>query len=116
LTKFKEIPVTFVRKLKDTYEGVELQSITMECEINKDNINCVWKRYGKVIEEDERITIVSTGRVQRLTIKDLNMQDKQNISCAAIKGRKVDEELASTSTKIVIKGIIFFLRLVSIIS
>ncbi len=99
-----EIPVSFVRKLDDTYNGIEKQSITFECEVNKDNVNCVWKRYGKVIDEDDRVKIETIGRVQRLTIKDLNMQDKQTINCTAIKGRKVDEELASTSAKIIIKG------------
>lgn len=99
-----EIPVAFVRKLEDTYNSIEKQSITLECEVNKDNVNCVWKRYGKIIDEDDRIRIESIGRVQRITINDLNMQDKQTITCAAIKGRKIDEELASTSAKIIIKG------------
>jgi len=76
----------------------------MECEVNKDNVNCIWKRYGKIIENDDRIKIEIIGRIQRITINDLNMQDKQTINCCAIKGRKVDEELASTSAKVVIKG------------
>ncbi len=76
----------------------------LECEVSKDNVNCIWKRYGKEIEQDDRIKIESVGRVQRLTIKNANMQDKQNISCVAIRGRKVDDELATTSTKIITKG------------
>lgn len=102
---FLELPVTFLRKLDETYNGVEKQSITLECEVNKDNVNCIWKKYGKIIENDERIKIENIGRIQKLTINDLNMQDKQTINCCAIKGRKVDEELASTSAKIIIKGI-----------
>jgi uncharacterized Fe-S cluster-containing protein len=76
----------------------------LECEVSKD-VNCVWKKYGKVIDADnEKIFIESIGRVHRLTIKDVNMQDKQNITCCAIKGRKEDDELATTSTRIIIKG------------
>ena len=100
----KEEPVVFVRKLDDTYTAVEKQSVTMECEVNKDNVKCVWKRYGKVIGEDERTRIEVDGRVHRITISNLNMQDKQNLACVAVKGRNDDDELAATFTKLVIKG------------
>lgn len=101
---FTEEPVVFSRKLEDSYTGVEKETITLECEVSKDNIKCVWKRYGKVIEpEEDKIIIESIGRVQRLTIKNLTLQDKQNILCAAIKGRNEDDELATTSSKIVVK-------------
>ena len=99
-----EEPVVFVRKLEDSYTGVEKQTVTMECEVNKDNVRCVWKKYGKVIDSDDKFVIESNGRVQKLTINNLTLQDKQNLSCVAIKGRNEDDELASTSTKIVIKG------------
>ena len=96
--------MVFVRKLEESYTGVEKQSVTMECEVNKDNVRCVWKKYGKVIDSDDKFVIESNGRVQKLTINNLTLQDKQNLSCVAIKGRNEDDELASTSTKIVIKG------------
>ena len=96
--------MVFIRKLEDLYTNIEKASIKLECEVNKENVRCVWKRYGKQIEEDDRIKIESEGRIQRLTISNLNLNDKQNISCVAVRGRNDEDELASTSTKIIIKG------------
>ncbi len=89
--------------MDDSYEAVEKETLTLECEVNKDKINCVWKRYGKLVEESDRIKIESVGRVQRLIISNVNLQDKQSLSCVAIKGRNEDNELATTSTKLTIK-------------
>lgn len=97
--------MVFVRKLKETYEGVERQSLLLECELNKDNVNCVWKKYGKVIEEDDRIKIEVNGRTQKFKISNLMLSDKQNITCAAIRGRKIEEELATTSSRIIVTGL-----------
>lgn len=99
--------MSFVRELDETYTVIEKETIVLECEVNKEQVNCVWKRYGKVIEEDDRIKIESFGKIHRLTINDVNLQDKQTISCSAIKGRKIDDEIASTSAKIIIKGLKF---------
>lgn len=101
-----------MRELEETYTVIEKETIVLECEVNKENVNCVWKRYGKLIEEDDRIKIESIGRINRLTIKDVNLQDKQTISCSAIKGRKVDDEIASTSAKLIIKGLLFCIKIV----
>lgn len=101
--KVKEEPVTFVRPLKETYECVEKETLTLECEVSKE-VKCVWKRYGKAIEVDgDRVKIETDGRVQRLIIKNASMSDKQSISCVAIRGRNEDDELASTSARIVVK-------------
>ena len=91
------------------YNPVEKESVVLECEVSKANLNCVWKRYGKKIEpEDDKIIIETEGRVQRLVLKNVNMQDKQNISCIAIKGRNEDDELATTSTRIIVQGSHFY--------
>jgi titin len=94
--------VTFTRPLTESYTGVEKETLTLECEVSKDNVRCVWKRYGKVVEDDERVRIESDGRVQRYIITNLTLADRQNLSCVAIRGRKVDEELATTNTKIAV--------------
>ncbi len=94
----------FVRPLDDSYKAVEKDTLTLECEVNKDNVRCVWKKYGKVVPEDERTRIESDGRVNRLIISGLTLADKQNINCVAVKGKNDDDELASTSTKIVVNG------------
>lgn len=87
------------------YNPIEKESSVLECEVSKANVNCVWKRYGKKIEpEDDKIIIETEGRLQRLVLKNVNMQDKQNISCVAIKGRNEDDELATTSTRIIVQG------------
>jgi obscurin-like protein 1 len=100
----KEEPVTFVRELKESYTGTEKENLSLECEVSKDNIKCVWKKYGKVIEPVEgKIKIESNGRIQKFTLANLAMEDKQSISCVAIRGRKEDDELAVTNTKIIIK-------------
>lgn len=93
-----------MKKLDESYTGVEKDLVTLECEVSKENTRCVWKKYGKVIEaDDDKIIIESIGKIQRLTIKNLTLQDKQNISCVAVKGRNDDDELASTSTKVLVK-------------
>lgn len=110
--KLTEEPVVFVKKLEEVYNPVEKQSVELECEVNKDNVKCIWKKYGKKIEsDDEKIFIESIGRLQRLTIKNLSLQDKQNITCAAIKGKNEDDELATTSARIIVQGNVFFLNL-----
>lgn len=87
------------------YNPVEKESVVLECEVNKDNVNCIWKRYGKKIEpEDDKVVIENDGRVHRLTLKNVTMQDKQNISCVAIKPKNEDDELATTSTRILVQG------------
>ena len=106
--KVKEEPVVFVRKLNDEYTGVEKDTLTLECEVSKDNVRCVWKRYGKVIEDDDRMKIESDGRVNKLIISNLTMTDKQNLTCVAVRGRNDDDELASTGTKLIVKGLISF--------
>jgi hypothetical protein len=100
--KVKEEPVVFVRPLAESYTGVEKQTLTLECEVSKDNVRCVWKKYGKVVEEDDRVKIEVNGRVQRFIISDLTLSDRQNLSCVAVRGRMVDDELASTATRIAV--------------
>lgn len=73
----------------------------MECEVNKDNVKCIWKRFGKQIQPDDRIKIETIGRVQRLTISNLTLEDKQNISCVAL---HKNEEVASTSGRLNVNG------------
>ena len=74
----------------------------LECEVNKDNVKCEWRRYGKAMEFDPRVLIEKDGRINRLSIMGLKLSDKQNVSCVAVKGRN-DEEVASTATKILVK-------------
>ena len=100
----KEEPVIFVKELKEFYTGIEKDTLCLECEVSKDNVKCVWKKYGKLIEPvDGKIKIENIGRIQKFTLSNLSMEDKQSISCVAIRGRKEDDELAATNTKIVVK-------------
>jgi hypothetical protein len=88
--------------LAESYSAVEKGTLTLECEVSKDNVKCVWKKYGKVLEEDDRVKIEVDGRIQRFIISNLTLTDRQNLSCVAIRGRMVDDELASTATKIAV--------------
>ncbi len=73
----------------------------MECEVNKDNVKCIWKKFGKQILPDDRIKIEAIGRVQRLSMSNLALDDKQNIACVAI---HKNEEVASTSGRLIVNG------------
>jgi hypothetical protein len=100
--KFKtEEPIDFIRKLQDSYTAVEKESIAFECEVNKDNVKCIWKKYGKQILPDNRIKIEAKGKVQHLVISNLTLEDKQNITCVALHN---GEEVASTSGKLNVNG------------
>lgn len=101
--KVKEEPVVFVRQLKEVYQPVEKETLTLECEVSKDNVRCVWKRYGKEIDQDDRVRVEVDGRVQRLIIENVTMSDKQSLSCVAVRGRNIDDELASTVSRITVK-------------
>lgn len=75
----------------------------MECELNKPNAKCVWKRYGKQILPDDRYKIESKDCVQRLLINDATLQDSASISCVCL-GIDGDDEVATTGTKLIIEG------------
>jgi hypothetical protein len=87
--------------LKESYTATEKETIEFECEVNKDNVKCIWKKYGKQIVEDERTKIEVKGKVQRLILSNLNLDDKQNINCVALKN---NEEVASTSGRLNVNG------------
>ena len=69
----KEEPVTFVKELRESYECVEREAVCLECEVSKENVKCVWKKYGKVIEPDERIKIECIGMIQKTLQSMLNI-------------------------------------------
>ncbi len=102
-----------MRKLDEFYTNIEKETVTLECEVNKDNIKCVWRMYGQghIIEPNERFIIESIGRVQRLTVSNLNLDDQQNIACNACKN---GEEIVSTSGRIIV-NCKYFLKLILII-
>ena len=99
--KTKEEPIDFIRKLNESYTAAEKETIELECEVNKDNVKCIWKKYGKEIVPDERTKIEVKGRVQRLIFSNLNLDDKQNITCVALKN---NDEVASTSGRLNVNG------------
>ncbi len=78
---------------------IEIDPHSNYCPINKDKVNCEWRKYGKPLEMDARMRVEREGKVQRLTITGVKMSDKQSVSCVAVKNR---EEVASTSGKIVV--------------
>lgn len=98
--KVKEEEIVFVKKLQEQYWPVEGDTLVLECQTNKDKVNCEWKKYGKPLDMDARMSVERDGKVHRLTITGVKMSDKQNISCVAIKSR---EEVASTAAKITVK-------------
>lgn len=98
--KVKEEEIIFVKKLKDEYTVTEKDTLVLECSVNKDKVNCEWRKYGKPLELDGRMNVERDGKVHRLTITGVSLSDKQNVSCVAIKNR---EDVASTSGKIVVK-------------
>jgi len=98
--KVKEEEIVFVKKLAENYAPTEGDTLVLECSTNKDKVNCEWKKYGKPLEVDARMTVERDGKVHRLTITNVKASDKMNVSCVAVKGR---EEVASTSGKIAVK-------------
>lgn len=88
--------------MKESYNVTENESVTMECELNRGDKKCVWKRYGKIIQDEERCTVEVDGLLQRLIIKDLTMFDKSNITCICIENS--GKEITTTSTKLIIQG------------
>jgi len=98
--KVKEEEIVFVKKLLENYSPTEGETLVLECSTNKDKVNCEWKKYGKPLEMDSRMSVDRDGKVHRLTISNVKMSDKMNVSCVAVKGR---EEVATTSGKIVVK-------------
>ena len=99
--KILEDPIDFIRKLNESYTATEKETIEFECEVNKDNVKCVWKRYGKEIVPNERTKIEVKGRVQRLILSNLTLDDKQNITCVAL---QKGDEVASTSGRLNVNG------------
>jgi len=99
--KVKELPLDFTRKLEEFYNNIEKETTVLECEVNKDNIKCVWRMYGQghIIVPNERYKIEAIGRLQRLTVSNLTLDDQQNIACIACKN---NEEIVSTSGRIIV--------------
>lgn len=97
--KVKPEPISFVRQLENSYNGVEGGVVKLECELSK-AVPCVWKLYGKVIESNDKFEVEQDGPVQRLIIKDLSLFDKGSITCSYLD--KKGDELASTDTKLTI--------------
>ncbi len=98
---FAELPLDFTRKLDEFYTDIEKGTVTLECEINKENTKCIWKRYGRgeIIVPDNKFRIESEGRIQRLIVSNLELDDQQNIACIALKN---NEEIVSTSGRIIV--------------
>ncbi len=104
--------MTFLKGLNSSYQCEEKGSVVLDCEVNKPNTKCVWKRYGKVIQPDDRFKIATDGCVQRLIISNANLNDAASITCACLD--KDNDEAETTSTKLsvaegpveIIKGLV----------
>lgn len=103
----------FSRKLKEIYTNIEKETVALECEVNKDNIECIWRMYGQgTLLNKDKFKIDSFGRVQRLTIRNLELDDQQNIACIALRN---NEEIVSTSGRIVVNcNLYLFLYFISL--
>lgn len=66
------------------------------CEVDREDVSCVWLKDGKEIKSTERIEIITEKRTHKLIIHNVKAEDKGEYSCV------VGE--VSTSARLVVEG------------
>jgi len=80
-SRVSEEPVRFTKQLQPL-ECVEKESVEFVCEVSKETA-VVWSKNGSPLEECERYKVTSIGRVHKLTICDVDLDDEADYSVAA---------------------------------
>lgn len=73
-------PADFTKKLTNI-DTEELKTIEFKCETNRDNVPIEWYKDGKLLEDNDHITIENNGTNHLLIIHDVLITDQGSYSC-----------------------------------
>lgn len=73
-------PADFTKKLTNI-ETDEFKTIEFKCETNRENLPIEWYKDGKLLEENDHITIENKDKVHLLIIHDVLITDQGSYSC-----------------------------------
>jgi len=73
--RFTEKPVTFTVPLKETV-SVEGDTVTLECQISKANVEVAWLKDGKPVNTDEKHVIQVDESWHRLTLPSVGLEEE----------------------------------------
>ena len=91
----RETPAKFVKRLQDEC-STEKEECILSCELNRGNVDVVWKHNGEEVTASDRIELVVDNRRRALVIKSVEQADEGDYACDA----KDDE----TTCQLVIGG------------
>jgi len=58
------------------------ETLTLVCEVNKDNTTPVWSKDGNVIQSSNHVRLSTNGRRHQLTIEECAQDDEAQYSCS----------------------------------
>lgn len=77
-----EPPVEFTKPLED--QAVEEEAtITLECEVSRENAEVCWFREGQEIRKTKKYEMIVDGRKRKLVIHDCSPDDAKMYTCDA---------------------------------
>ena len=75
-----EVPATFTKPLADKY-FYEKETLTLECELTKANVQVCWQKDGLKIISDSRVQMSFYNCLHKLEIADATMDDGGTYIC-----------------------------------
>lgn len=73
-------PIRFLKPLEDKEATVE-DTVTLACEVNKDNTKAEWFKDGLPLKVNDKFRVSRDGRRHQLVISDLKLEDEAQYSC-----------------------------------
>ena len=78
----KETPAKFVKRLQDEC-STEKEECILSCELNRSNVDVVWKHNGQEVVKSDRVEIIADNRRRALVIHSVEQTDEGEYSCDA---------------------------------
>ena len=78
----RETPAKFVKRLQDEC-STEKEECILSCELNRSNVDVVWKHNGQEVTASDRVELLVDNRRRALVIKSVEQTDEGDYSCDA---------------------------------
>lgn len=92
-----DVDVKFTKKLKKSYECVETETVTLECETSH-KVSTKWYHENVEISGMDHRSVIQDGRTHKLVIKKTTRKDEGHYTCT-VRNEKTETELTVQKTK-----------------
>lgn len=78
--KFLEKPAKFTKPLGEI-KAKEGDSVTLTCELDKQDVFCTWLKDGEELKPSDHVQISADGFTQQLLLTDVTIKDTAKYTC-----------------------------------